>query len=430
MPKTLRENLLRIKGSKLARNAAWLFAGQGLSYVVQALYFVILARLLGSDQYGILAGAAALVSVVSQYSPLGSGLLFLRYVSPDHTKFREYWGNIVLAVGMVGGLMVLALHFTGHWLVGAQSASILVVLAVGDCLCAQLTACASQVFQTFEHMKVTASLNLSTNILRTLLAAAMLFLMHRATAWQWAVASLSVSVLAALIAIATVTRRYGLPKFVPRLFVERAGEGFIFAISGSTTAVYNDIDKVMLGHYGMNIANGVYSMAYRVINIGTMPIMSIFNAAFPRFFREGAHGIQHTEPYARKLLKQTAVMGLGLAAGMFLFAPIIPHLVGKGFAESVSALRWLCLIPFFRCFHLSAGDAIAGAGHQKFRLASQSTAALGNFALNLYLIPHYSWHGAAWASLATDASLGAMNWGFLSYLCERERRNPTVNAAV
>jgi len=30
--------------------------------------------------------------------------------------------------------------------------------------------------------------------------------------------------------------------------------------------------------------------------------------------------------------------------------------------------------------------------------------------LNIYLVPRYSWHGAAWASLATDGALGVMNW--------------------
>ena len=104
---------------------------------------------------------------------------------------------------------------------------------------------------------------------------------------------------------------------------------------------------------------------------------------------------------------------------MFICAPIIPHLVGKSYAESVSALRWLCLIPFFRAFHLSAGDAIAGAGHQKFRLVSQSIAAIGNLLLNLYLVPRYSWHGAAWASLATDGALGGMNWLALLILSRR-----------
>src|SRR5271168_3965147 len=420
MPSSL---INRVKGSRIARNAGWLFAGQGLSAFSQAVNFVILARLLGANQYGLLAGAAALVNVVSPYSTLGSGLIFLRYVSPDHSRFREYWGNILIATGLIGTLLVLALHFTGSWLIGPQSALLLVLLAIGDCLCQQLIFCAGQVFQAFEQMKYTAGLNLSISLIRTLLAVGMIIVLRTATAVQWAVASLFISISAVLVGCAMVTRRFGWPRFVPRLFFSRAGEGFIFAISGSTTAVYNDIDKVMLGHYGMTFANGVYSMAYRVVNVGTMPILSIFAAAFPRFFREGAKGINHVQPYARKLLKQTSVIGLAIAASMFLFAPIIPHLTGASFAQSVTALRWLCLIPLFRCFHLSAGDAIAGAGHQKFRLVSQSAAAAGNFLMNLYLIPRYSWWGAAWASLLTDGSLAIMNWTCLLYLCRRDRKN-------
>ena len=71
--------ITRARKSALLRNAGWLFAGQGLSFVAQAVYFIVLARLLGTTQYGLLAGAVALVAVVSQYSSLGSGLLFLRY---------------------------------------------------------------------------------------------------------------------------------------------------------------------------------------------------------------------------------------------------------------------------------------------------------------------------------------------------------------
>jgi O-antigen/teichoic acid export membrane protein len=216
-----------------------------------------------------------------------------------------------------------------------------------------------------------------------------------------------------------VTRFFGLPSFSPALLIKRAGEGFVFAISGSTTAVYNDIDKVVLSHFGMDRANGIYSMAYRVVNIGAMPITSIVGAALPRFFREGVKGIAATVPLARQLLARTAVVGVAISGAMFLSSPIIPHLVGKSFVESVSAVRWLCLIPLFRCFHLSAGDAIAGAGHQKYRLVCQSIAAGGNLALNLFLVPRYGWLGAAWASLATDGGLGAINWIALMLLSRR-----------
>jgi O-antigen/teichoic acid export membrane protein len=402
--------LKRARQSTLVRNAAWLFAGQGLSFLIQGVYFVVLARLLGTTQYGLLAGAIALVAVVSQYSTLGSGLLFLRYVSPDHSRFREYWGNILMSVSLMGLLLVFGLRLLGSHLVGHDSVSLLVPIAVGDCIFLQLNSCAGQVFQTFEKMKFSAAVTTTSNALRLVLAVGLLFSLGKASAWQWAIASLIVSAIASVIAFVIVTKNFGWPSFSPLLFIKRSREGFVFAISGSTTAVYNDIDKVVLSHYGMNQANGIYSMAYRAINIGTMPVMSVVGAAFPRFFREGVKGIAAVTPMAKQLLRRTLLIGAAVTVALFVLAPLIPHLVGRSYLESVNALRWLCLIPVLRCFHLSAGDAIAGAGHQKFRLASQSIAAGGNLLLNLYLIPRYSWHGAAWASLATDGALGVMNW--------------------
>ena len=415
----IRPFIARARKSVLVRNAGWLFAGQGLSFVVQAFYFVVLARLLGTTQYGLLAGAIALVGIVSQYSSLGSGLLFLRYVSADNSNLRLYWGNVLMSVFLLGGLLVVGLSLGGRWLVGAATMPLLLPIAIGDCLFQQLTSCAGQVFQTFEKMKFSAALTLLSSVSRCILAIGLLVFLGRASAWQWALCSLAVTSMSACVAVAIVTRFFGLPSFSPSLLIRRAGEGFVFAVSGSTTAVYNDIDKVVLSHFGMNQANGIYSMAYRAVNIGSMPIQSIVGAAFPRFFREGVKGIAALVPMARALLRRTLVLGILVSAGMFLCAPIIPHLIGRSYAESVSALRWLCLIPFFRCFHLSAGDAIAGAGHQKFRLISQSIAAIGNLLLNLYLVPRYSWHGAAWASLATDGSLGVMNWLALSLLSKR-----------
>ena len=415
------DQIKRLRQSTLARNAAWIFAGQGFSFVIQALYFVFLARLLNANQYGVLAGAVALVTVVSQYSTMGSGLTLVRYVSQDQQRFPEYWGNVLMSTALYGSLVVLILHFTGHWLVGAESASLLTLIAFSDCICGQLSTCAAQVFQSFERMRLTATLNLLTNLFRLILACSMLLVMHHAVARQWAVAMLVISICAACAAFTIVTHRFGWPRFEPRLLLTRGAEGFVFAVSGSTTSAYNDFDKVMLGHYGMTVANGIYSMAYRVINIATMPIQSIEAAAFPRFFREGAKGVGAVQPLAVKILKRTAVLGLAAAVGIFLFAPIIPFFIGKGFTPSISALRWLCLIPFFRSFHLCAGDAIAGIGQQKLRLLCQFIAAGSNFGLNLYLIPHYSWLGAAIASLVTDGGLAVLTWSVLLWLRRRER---------
>lgn len=412
-------------GPSLLKSSIWLFAGQGSSLIFQAVYFICLGRLLGSREYGIYVGAAALVAIVSQYSALGSHSVFLRYVSPDHKLFAPYWGNILITTVSLGTVFAALISAYGPMIAHSYSHGLLACIAISDCLCGQITLAAARVFLAFDKARITAMLNLLTNGLRSLLAGILLWRVQHIEARQWVFATLAVSLIGACTAVLLVTAQHGRPQFLPRLLRKRSGEGFVFALSYSTSGIYNDIDKAMLGHYGMNIANGVYAMAYRVVDVCMMPISSLHQAAFPRFFRKGVAGIAETRPYALKILTRTAPVSIGLALLMAATAPLIPHFVGRSFAESTFALWWLCTLPFLRSFHLSAGDALTGAGFQKLRLSTQAFAAFFNLSVNVYLIPHYGWHGAAWSSLITDGMLGALNWTVL--LSVRRR---VVNAAV
>jgi O-antigen/teichoic acid export membrane protein len=360
-----------------------MFLGQGFSVVCQAAYFVCLGRLLGATEYGIYAGAVALVSLLAQYSALGSHSVFLRYVSPEPGNFRRYWANIVVTTTVLGSVFTAVLAWVGPHVSHSSMRGLLACVAVGDCVCAQLTLGAGRVFQAFDRMRVTAMLNLLTNLLRAMLAAVLLWTVHRATARGWVWATLAVSALVSATAVTLVTKYFGKPEFSGRLLKARAGEGLVFALSYSTTGLYNDMDKAMLGHYGMNLANGIYTMAYRVVDVGMMPISAVHTTAFPRFFKKGAEGAVSTYKFAQRILKRTAPVGLALAVAMWVAAGVI---------------------------HMSAGDALSGAGHQKLRLATQTVAAVFNFGTNLYLIPQFGWYGAAWSSLATDGMLGIMNW--------------------
>ncbi len=418
----------RIRQSALARNAGWMFAGQGLGIVMQAGYFVVLARLLSSREYGIYVGATALVTIVSQYSSLGFGIIFLRYVSPEPKRFAEFWGHILLATSAASILLVVGLAFSAPHLISPESARLVILVGISECVCNNIAVCSGQVFQAFERLRYTAILNLITSFLRMVIAIVLLQTVHHTSARVWTVAALCVSIFAAIAAVSTVSLRFGRPLFRPAAFLKLLPEGLQFSISGSTTSLYNDLDKTMLSHYGMNSQNGIYTVAYRVVDIATMPIRSVMSAASPRFFREGAKGVTRTLTLSLSILKRTAGLGLFAAVVLFITAPILPHLAGKSFAEAAPALQLLCLIPFFRSFHLAAGDALTGAGFQRYRLTSQIAATAINFGLNIYLIPRYGWRGAAWASLATDASLGCFNWLVLWIVSRRAVTLPLVAA--
>jgi O-antigen/teichoic acid export membrane protein len=409
-----------------------MLVGQGTGILLQAFNFILLGRLLGSVQYGIYAGAFALVAIVASYSTLGSGTLFLRYVGTDHSRFSVYWGNILLVTMTVSGVLVAGLYFLAPHLIDPRSAGLVLILALANCFCSQLTTCAGQVFQTYEKLRFTAGFNLLTNLLRFIAAGSMLLFLHRCTAWQWAIASLAVSAVAVMAAVGMVTVKFGWPRLKPGLFFRGATEGFGYSFATSTASAYNDIDKAMLSHYRMNAADGVYTLAYRIVDIATIPILALRDAAIPRFFRAGSKSVEEAGRLSIQLLRTALPIACLASAAMWLAAPIIPHLVGKGFTDSVSALRWLCLIPIFRSVHQLTGSALTGSGLQNYRTASQLSAAAANFCLNLWLIPTHGWLGAAWASLLTDAGLGVVNWLLLAYLRKRIPRtilkDPSLSA--
>ena len=413
----------RIRHNSLARNAGWMLAGQGSNLFLQAAYFVLLSRLLGNVEYGIFVGAFALTSFVATYTAMGSGTLFLRYVSSTHGKFAVYWGNILFSTGVVSAILITAASFAAPHLLNPASASLVVITAIGNCLFGETTRNAAAVFQAFEKMKVTATLNLATSLARLFAVAGMFEVLHHATAFQWAIASLIVSAMAATAAIVVVTVSYGWPTFSASLMVKTTTEGFGYSFASSTASVYNDIDKTMLSHYGMNAANGIYALAYRVIDIGSIPVFAVRDAATPRLFRLGSSNATEVKDLAFRLMSRALLVSLLISITLYFAAPLLPLLAGQSFAESQIALRWLCLIPILRSVHQMAGSAIMGMGKQSYRTATQITVAIVNFLLNLWFIPTYGWRGAAWTSLLADSLLGALNVLVLLWLCRSQYLN-------
>ena len=199
---------------------------------------------------------------------------------------------------------------------------------------------------------------------------------------------------------------------------EDVAEGVFFSIGSSATTVYNDIDKIMLSKLSDLASTGVYAAAYRVIDVSLTPVRSLVSAAYPQFFQRGVGGMRATYPYALSLIAKASGYGILTFAGLWILAPVLPHILGSKYDAVVPALRWLALIPFLRCFHVFLADALSGAGFQRLRTGIQVIVALINIGLNLVILPRYSWRGAAWTSLGCDGLLVVTFW-FTALYCRR-----------
>ena len=124
----------------LTRNIGWMFFGQGIGYSTRVIYFILIARLLGVLQYGIVVGAYALVNMVAGSGGVGTGLVFLRYVSADRSEFAVYWGNILLVTVSMSCLLIALLNFLiAPHVIDPASAAIVLLMAIAACFCEQLT---------------------------------------------------------------------------------------------------------------------------------------------------------------------------------------------------------------------------------------------------------------------------------------------------
>lgn len=406
----------------LRRGSLWMIAGQGTAIAFQAVYFVLMGRTLGSREYGAFVGVVALVAVLTQFSSWGMEMVLLRDVSRDPSRFSVAWGAALRAacIGFTG-LFVLAVGF-GHFFLNPGLRLLVPWIAFSDGLFGKLAQISARSLQAAGNLRGMAILTVAMNLLRAVLA----FLLFAYVRWAhghadaitWAHIYWIAPLVAGVFACILVTVRSGMPRFEPMRSSDWS-EGFSFALSSSSISFYNDMDKTFLVSMSQTFAAGVYGAAYRVVDVATAPLYSIYAAATPRLFLEGGAGIAQAHALSNRILRRIVIYGITATATLFFGANLLPYFFGPTFNASVQALRWLSLLPLLRVLHYSWGTTITAAASQWNRTATQVGAVAFNLALCFWMIPRWSWRGAAWASLLTDGALALLSWIVLKIL----RRN-------
>jgi O-antigen/teichoic acid export membrane protein len=405
-----------------------MLSGNGLKLVIQAGYFILIARSLEPAQYGAFVAVVAIAAIVSPFVGLGASNLIIRNTARDAASFSRSWGNgllVTLVSGAAGLVLVLSCAFllpaNLHW-------SVLLLVAAADLIFGRIVDFCGFVFSAVDRFGAAAQLNMWSSLSRLIGLGILVAFVHRPSIEAWAA-----TYLAATFATAAGALGWGLttlekPTLQTSEIWPELKEGVFFSVGLSAQTVYNDIDKTMLAKLGDLSATGIYGAAYRIIDVSLVPLRSILSAANPGFFRAGhLGGIRETRRYMGRLLPRTIAYAALASIGLLVFAPVVPHILGKEYVRSVSALRWLAVLPLLKTVHSFFADALTGAGHQRLRTMIQIAVAVFNILINLWIIPAYSWLGAAWSSIASDAALLCL---LAVAIANLSRRQQEVNAIM
>ncbi len=393
----------------LRTNAGWMLGGQGLRLLVQAGYFVVIARGLGPDGYGGFSAVIALVALIAPFVSLGSGNLLVKHVSRDPSVFPVYWARAVFITALTGTCLTLIVTAVGSMLVPVQLTVVLFV-AVADLLCMRLVDVSGQAFQAHQILKRTAQFQVMPSIMKLGGALVCVALWSDVSPIRWSAVYLIASFISSLWALRRVARDLGA---VPRNIGGPAWEireGLHFSLSLASQTVYNDVDKVMLARLSTLSQAGAYAAGYRLIDVAITPIRSLLFATYAKFFQHGARSVEDARRFALRLMPLVVGYALGAAILLFVLAPVVRPILGEGYEDAVSVLRFLSVLPLLKGISYFGADILTGANRQGVRSWIQISMALLNIALNVWLIPAHGWRGAAVASLLTDVSLGVTMW--------------------
>ena len=392
--------------TSFARNTVWMTLGQGLRLVIQAFYFVQMARSLGVRNYGAFISVVAVVGIVYPFASLGSGNLLVKNVARQPSSFAAYWGRALTVTLTFGtALLLLVLALAGFVLPREIPWTLVLLIAASDIFGLNIITQASQAFQAFEHLHWTAAINIMMSGGRLAGALILVAIHPHPSALQWGYIYFGCTAVVIIISLLLVLIKLDGPRIDRDTFRSEMREGFFFSASQTSQTVYNDIDKTMLARLSTLDAAGIYGAAYRIIDVSFVPVSAMLWSAYPSFFRAGMRGISASLQYAKPLLLKALGYSGIVCALLLISSGIVPYILGPEYTATAEALRWLAVLPILKAMHYFLSDTLTSAGYQAVRTGIQASVAVFNVLLNMWIIPAYSWRGAAWSSIASDGAL-------------------------
>lgn len=336
----------------------------GLRLAVQAGTLLLVARMLGPDEFGAFAGVAALAVMLGTLSTFGTHLVLLGEVSKDPARRAQvlpYAVPTTLLCGSALLLLYLALCLT---VLRHTNVALPVLLAIGitEMWLQPLFGLPAMEHLALERTARSQLLSTLPLALR-LLAAVMVVLIRPADPLAiYGYGYLAASVIALIVATPTMPapwpspRRWRLPS-KPE-WRETAG----YAALAVTAASPSELDKTLATRLLPLAASGLYAAAARVVGAATLPVVALLLSAMPRLFREGQDQPRRTARLVRWIFAAAFAYSMVLAVALWVAAPAFVWLFGPKYEGIQHMIHWLCLAVPGMALRIAAGSVLMALG--------------------------------------------------------------------
>lgn len=401
----------------------------GLYLLVQAGTLLLVARMLGPDQFGAFAGVASLAVLLGTLSTFGTHIVLLGEVAKEPARRDLVLAYAIPTTLFCGGALLIAYLIVCMRVLRVAGVPWTVLLAIGI---TEIWLQALFRLAVSEHHglgRIARSQLLKTLPLALrLIAAAGVSVAGPADpllAYGYAYPALSllalVMALRSLPAVWPNARRWRLP--APADLRHSAG----YAALTMTASGPGELDKTLATKLLPLTAAGLYAVGTRIIAASTLPISAMTDSALPRLFRDSGERPERTRRLLAWIFGSAFVYSLVVAAALWAIAPVFNWIFGAKYHHLDTTLRWLCLAVPGVGLRMAAGNVLMALGKPWMRVAFEGIGLALLVTPAVALTSSYGTTGMPLALASSEWSMAIMGWVYVRHHLSNVEQRPPRN---
>jgi O-antigen/teichoic acid export membrane protein len=400
------------KPSLISRFKAEL-VGQIISVIVGALLIIILARILSSENYGLLFLAISIFSVAEIFSKLGISKSAARYITEYNNKRPDQVLHIistaVIYLFISTSIVIIILLFFRDQIAtvaGDPELSPLLILGPIFLLFASLMDFCRTLLQSFEKIKYASMVNAINQISRFTFALGFVFFGYGVfgAIGGYIIGYFIATFFGSIILLRHIVDSYSSLSTIEDGLREKLLKYMVPLTATSTANVLDKrVDIILVGAFLGPVSVGYYVVSKQIVQFLESPVGALGFALSPTYGSEKASGnIKKAGQIYKSALSNTLLLYIPAAAGIFLLAEPTIHLIfGEDYSGATPILQVLSLLIILRSITGITSSSLDYLGRARARALAKGVTSILNVFLNILLIPQMGVVGAAIATVIT-----------------------------
>lgn len=395
--------MVKIKGNRELNNAAWIIGEQVFQMAISFFIMILSARYLGPSNYGLINYTASFVTFTTSVVTLGMDGVVIKKMVDFPDREGEYLGSC-MAFRLVSAFVCGAGSIAVVWMLNPGDNLMLMLVAVQS---VQLIFKAVSVLDSWFQRHLKAKYVSLAKMLSCIIVAAYriyLLVTRKSVVWFAFSSTLTMLVIAVVLVISYQKNKNSRLKVSVKCGFDVLKDSYHFIISGLMTAIYGQMDKIMLGGMISSASVGFYTTAASLCSMWLFVPLAVINSLRPGILEQKSRG--NEQLYMFKLQKLYSIIiwiCMIVSIGVFVFGGFaIRILYGEAYSGAIRPLKILIWSETFAMIGSARGAWILAENKNKYVKYYLGMGAALNLLLNSTLIPVYGAEGAAVATLITQ----------------------------